>query len=63
MFKEEVTQNIYSSWYENIKNKGKGSNLKPIRSLESFSITELAHLKWMIEERTRAIEAGAKIHA
>lgn len=50
MFKEEVTQNIYSRWYELIKNKGKGSPLKPIRSLEAFTVDELGEIRWLVGE-------------
>lgn len=50
MSKEQVTHNIYSSWYETVKNTGKGCNLKPIKSLEAFTDAELAHLGWLIDE-------------
>jgi len=54
MFKEEVTQNIYASWYELVKNKGKGSNLKTIKSLEAFTADELEQIRWLVNEEFAA---------
>ena len=52
--KEDVTKNIYSCWYEIIKNKGKGSPLKPIRSLEALSVDELNEIQWLLSQELQA---------
>ena len=48
-FKEDVTQNIYNSWMSVIFNAEPGQ-LNDIRQLHSFSVEELNHLKWLIEQ-------------
>lgn len=58
MIKEEVTQNIYARWYRLLQNKARGATLKPIRSLEAFSLDELYELKWLIEERLKSMEGS-----
>jgi len=54
MFNEDgITQNIYSSWYETVKRTGTGSKLKPIRSLEDFSKSDIHHLIWLLHEELK----------
>jgi hypothetical protein len=54
--KEEVTQNIYQRWYNLLKNTGRGANLKPIRSLEVFTLEEIHELIWLLHERLKSVE-------
>ena len=56
MFKEDITKNIYQRWYEVIQNKGRGSNLKPIRSLEVFTLEEIHELIWLLHERLKSVD-------
>ncbi len=56
MIKEEVAVNIYARWYHLLQNKGRGATLKPIRSLEVFTLEELHELVWLLHERLKGIE-------
>lgn len=57
-FKEDVTMNIYKSW---MKCASMGfyvrSNGLMLRPLEDFSIEELNHLKWLIEQELESRNA------
>lgn len=59
--KEGKTSNIYNSWEDTaglIVKKGKINTLI-LKQLSDFSLTELNHLKWLIEEQIIVIEIGA----
>ena len=49
----DVTNNIYKSWYETIKNKGRGASLKPVKGLDSFTKVDLHHLIWLLHEELK----------
>ena len=49
------TNNIYKSWIQSVDRNG--HNTHRLRSLDKFSIEELQHLKWLIEEEMRSREA------
>lgn len=52
----ETTQNnIYMRWYNLLKNNGRGASLKPIKSLEAFTLKELNELAWLIQERLKTV--------
>jgi len=52
------TQNIYMRWYNLLQNKGRGASLKPIRSLEVFSLEEIHELIWLLHERLKSVDRG-----
>lgn len=55
MSNETTQNNIYMRWYNLLKNNGRGASLKPIKSLEAFTLKELNELAWLIQERLKTV--------
>lgn len=51
MFKEDVTQNIYVSWYHTVL---LGENNCTPKSLKDFTKEEIFHLIWLLHEELKA---------
>ena len=53
---EDKTVNIYMRWYNLLKNNGRGASLKPIKSLEAFTLEELHELIWLLHEQLKVVD-------
>ena len=45
--------NIYAQWYNTLKAKGSGAALRPIKGLQSLSLTEIRHLRSLLNQELR----------
>lgn len=45
--------NIYAQWYNALKAKGAGASLRPIKGLQSLSLTEIRHLRSLLNEELK----------
>jgi len=43
-------------WYNLLKNNGRGTGLKPIKSLEAFTLEELHELIWLLHEQLKVVD-------
>ena len=45
--------NIYAQWYNTLKAKGSGAALRPIKGLQSLSLTEIRNLRSLLNQELR----------
>lgn len=45
--------NIYAQWYNALTAKGRGAAMKPVKGLQSLSLTEIRHLRSLLNEELK----------